>query len=387
MRLESHRVNEVRAPIIPEVADLIEANPGTISLGQGVAYFPPPETVLDGVARFASIANHHYQPVEGIPQLRDAISAKIESENQIDASEYAIVVTAGSNMGFLNAVLATCDPGDEVIILYPWYFNHEMAIRIANCVPVSVAVDSEHQPIVGAIKRAITSRTRAVVTISPNNPTGAVYDFEKIRAINQLCEERDLYHISDEAYEYFVYDDVEHYSPASAASASLHTISLFSMSKSFGFASWRIGYMLVPKHLFLAMRKIQDTNLICAPVVSQYAAVECLKVGFSYCRDKILHIGLARDHLAKALNELEGVNFSSLDGAFYALIELPDTRMTDMDIVKVLIERFGVAVIPGQAFGIEDRCCLRASYGALAQDICMQGIDRLTDGLRLIISS
>jgi aspartate/methionine/tyrosine aminotransferase len=123
------------------------------------------------------------------------------------------------------------------------------------------------------IEAAITPRTKAVVTVSPNNPTGAVYPESALREVNRICRERGVYHIHDEAYEYFTYGNARHFSPGSIAGSADHTISIFSLSKSYGFASWRIGYQVIPDHLFGAVNKVQDTVLICPPVVSQYAAV------------------------------------------------------------------------------------------------------------------
>ncbi len=382
----SQRVAAVQTPVIPEVADLIDANPGTISLGQGVVYYPPPKEVFNGVSEYLESGNHLYQAVEGIPSLRVAFETKAEIENGIDSSQYSVVVSAGSNMGFLNALLATCDPGDEVILLQPWFFNHEMAVRLVNCVPVSVDTNQFYQPELSAIETAITSRTKVVVTVSPNNPTGAVYSRDVLRQINQLCADRGIYHVSDEAYEYFCYDDSEHYSPAVAVNASGHTISLFSTSKSFGIPSWRVGFMLVPKHLFESVRKIQDTNVICPPVISQYAALQCLKVGRKFCKSKLTEIAKVREHLSCELKKINRISVGPMQGAFYALIEVPDVAMSDMEIVKCLIETHGVAVIPGQAFGLKNRSCLRISYGATEAQTAVKGIERLTNGLRSLLS-
>lgn len=381
----SQRISAVQTPIIPVVADLILAHPGTISLGQGVVHYLPPAEIYDGIRNFEKNNSHHYEAVEGIPELRALISQKLISENNIPAQHYDVVVCAGGNMGFLNAILAVCDPEDEIILLSPWYFNHEMAIGIANCSAVTVATDASFQPNLPALEDAINSKTRAIVTVSPNNPTGAVYTAEQLTAINQLCARRGIYHINDEAYEYFCYDGARHFSPASIDSAQEHTISLYSTSKSFGLANWRIGYMLIPKHLFLSVRKIQDTNLICPPVVSQFAAVECLKLGREFCIEKRRGIEVARSHFRDCLKSLPSVIFPELDGAFYAFLELQDIDMDDLDIVKYLIERHRVAVIPGSAFGVTDRICLRASYGALEPETAVEGINRLTGGLRELL--
>ncbi len=383
----SKRISAVQSPIIPAVADLIAANPGTISLGQGVVYYKPPSQIEQGITKFKRTNSHIYEPVEGTSKLRELIGIKLQSENGIDTDQYEIVVSAGSNMGFLNAILAICDSGDEVILLKPWYFNHDMAITMAECEPVSIDTDLNYQPILENLAKAITPRTRAIVTVSPNNPTGAVYSSHVLMQINDLCTSSNIYHISDEAYEYFCYNKAKHYSPASSKTASAHTISLFSTSKSFALANWRIGYMLIPKHLFKPVRKIQDTNLICPPVISQFAAIECLQHGYCFCEPKISEIKRVRDYFQKRLNAVPEVNCPALDGAFYGLLQLPNISLTDMDIVKYLIEKHQVAVIPGSAFGITDFRAIRVSYGALKPDSAVEGIDRLVSGLTDLFGS
>ena len=207
-------------------------------------------------------------PVEGQPDLLAILRDKLTRENGIALDGRKVVVTSGGNMAFLNAVLAITDPGDEVILPIPFYFNHEMALTVIGCRAVGVRTDARYQLDLAALRAAITARTRAIVTISPNNPTGAVYPEADLRAVNALCAEHGIVHVTDEVYEYFTYDDARHYSPGRDASSRAHTISLFSLSKAYGFASWRIGYMVVPDELFDAVNKIQDTNLICPPVVS-----------------------------------------------------------------------------------------------------------------------
>ncbi|NDA05851.1 MAG: aminotransferase class I/II-fold pyridoxal phosphate-dependent enzyme, partial [Betaproteobacteria bacterium] len=275
----SARIDSVELPIIPTIAAMVRDNPGCISLGQGVvSYGPPPEDVARLPALMADLPLHKYQAVGGLPALCDALSDKLARVNRIDVSQgFRIMVTAGSNMAFLNAVLAVGDPGDEFILPLPYYFNQEMAIRMCGCVPVAVTSRDDYQLDIDAIESAITKRTRAVVTVSPNNPTGVVYHPEDLMAINRLCKRYGLYHFSDEAYEYFTYDGAQHFSAASQADASEHSLSFYSFSKNYGMASWRVGYVVYPEHLHEAMNKVQDTNLICAPVVSQLLAIEVLK--------------------------------------------------------------------------------------------------------------
>jgi aspartate/methionine/tyrosine aminotransferase len=386
---DSLRMQSVQTPIIPVVGELIRANPGTISLGQGVAYYGPPPEAAAGIERFfADPQNHKYKLVQGIPELLEAIEDKLAAENGIlMGPDQRIVVTAGANMGFVNAVLAITDPGDEIVLNLPYYFNHEMAITMADCKAVCVPTDENYQLQPGLIENAITNRTRAVVTISPNNPSGAVYPEDSLRQVNDLCRRRGVYHICDEAYEYFVYDGAEHVSPGSFADSSQHTISLHSLSKAYGFASWRIGWMAIPERLFEPVRKIQDTILICAPVISQWAAVGAMRVGKSYCDEKLRETREIRAILLKELEAIRDlVTVPRADGAFYLLLGV-HTRMDSMELVRRLIEEHKVAVIPGSTFGVQDRCLLRVAYGALEKDTAAEGIGRLVRGLRRLLTN
>src|SRR2546428_761663 len=187
-----------------------------------------------------------------------------------------------------------------------------------------------------AIGNAITRRTRAVVSISPNNPMGAVYAEPVLRQMNDLCRDSGIYHIHDEAYEHFVWDGAKHYSPGSADGAWPHTISLFSLSKSYGFASWRIGYMVIPEHLFEAVRKIQDTILICPPVISQFAAIGAMKEP-AYCREKLKGIGEVRAMVAEELKEISRFcTIAPAAGAFYFFMKV-HTHLDSMTMVERLI--------------------------------------------------
>jgi aspartate/methionine/tyrosine aminotransferase len=318
-----------------------------------------------------------------LPRLVQALEAKLATENGIVVRPSSrVVVTAGANMGFMNAVLAVADPGDEVILQAPFYFNHEMAIVMAGCRPVAVPTDEEYQLWVDGIRRAITPATRAVVTISPNNPTGAVYPEATLREVNRLCRERGLYHIHDEAYEYFVYDGARHFSPGSIEGAAGHTISLFSLSKAYGFASWRIGYMVIPGGLVEAVNKIQDTILICPPAIAQVAAIAAIERGASYCRGFLGGLALVRSHVLNEFGRIGDIcGVPRPGGAFYCLVRVR-TSLDPTTLAERLIREHRVAVIPGTAFGQIEGCSLRVSYGALEADTVAEGMSRLVEGLR-----
>ncbi|MCU0241933.1 MAG: pyridoxal phosphate-dependent aminotransferase [Vicinamibacteria bacterium] len=373
----------VQAPIIPIVAGWIRQTSGTISLGQGVVSYGPPREALAALSRAIEEPSvQKYSVVDGLPDLKAALAQKLQRENGVAlGSEHCLVVTAGGNMAFMNAVLAITDPGDEVILLRPFYFNHEMAVAIAGARSVVVDTDAAGQPDIKAIRYAFTERTRAVVTISPNNPTGAVYGETALRVINSLCAERGIYHIHDEAYEGFVFDGARHFSPGAIKGSAPHTISLFSLSKTFGMAGWRVGYMTAPAALYDSIRKIQDTYLICPPVVSQHLAAAALTSSRDFCSRQIAEFAKRREVIRAALAALGNVcQVLPADGAFYFFVKVR-TALDSMTLAERLVKEYQVAVIPGAAFGVTDGCTLRLSYGALAQQTIHEALRRLCGGL------
>jgi len=377
----SDRMQSVQMPVMGFVSDLMRDHPDTISLGQGVVHYGPPDLALHAAARaIESSDTHRYGYVMGRLDLRNALAEKLSGENRLDPG-YEVVVTAGSNMAFFASLLAVTTPGDEVILLVPYYFNHEMATRIAGCTPVLVSLTKSLTPDLNAIQQAITSRTRAIVTISPNNPTGIVYPPDTLKFINHLCAEHGIYHISDEAYEYFVFDGAKHYSPGNATGAHAHTISLFSMSKAYGMAGWRLGYMAIPPHILGDIRKIQDTNQICPAILSQTVALTALQEGSSYCMQYMNSMAEVREMVLKKLHAIQApITVSHSNGAFYFFVSV-DTSLDAKTLVTRLIQDHGVAVIPGDTFGMEHGTYLRIAYGALQPSTLDKAMDRLIIGM------
>jgi len=381
---QSSRLAAVQTPVIPVVGRWIAETPGTISLGQGVVSYGPPPEAIEAARRFGyALTDHRYGPVEGLPALVEAIEGKLAQENSIRVrGSSRVVVTAGGNLAFVNAILAVTDPGDEVILPAPYYFNHEMAIVIAGGRAVAVPTLRDYQLDVQAIADAITPRTRAVVTVSPNNPTGAMYSAESLRAVNALCGDRGLFHIHDEAYEYFTYDGVAHFSPGAIDGASAHTVSLYSLSKAYGLASWRIGYMVIPETLWDAVNKIQDTLLICPPAVSQHAAIAALQIGRPYASAHLPELDGLRRLIFEALGAPDvPCDVPPAGGAFYYLVRVHST-LDPLVLTERLIRNHQVAVIPGSAFGDTAGCSIRISYGALRPESVAEGVGRLVSGLR-----
>lgn len=383
---QSQRLAKVQAPIIPIVSRWMAETPGTVSLGQGMVAYGPPAEALEALRHFpADVSDHKYGMVEGQPALIRIFEQTVRQDHGIHVSEgRRAIVTAGSNQGFMNAILAVTDPGDEVILPVPYYFNYAMAIEMAGAVIVPVATDAAYRLDLDAIEQAITPRTRAVVTVSPGNPTGVVQPIASLRALNALCARHNIFHIHDEVYAYFTYGAATHQSPAADPASAPHTISLMSLSKAYGLASWRIGFMIVPERLWEAVNKIQDTLLVCPPLVSQHVAHAAMAVGRSYCDAQVAIIAQARDIVHAALTAPDvPCDVPEATGAFYYFIKV-HTHRDSMDVAERLIREHRVAVIPGSAFGADRGCHLRVSYGALDRGTAAEGVGRLVEGLKAL---
>jgi aspartate/methionine/tyrosine aminotransferase len=378
----ARRLSLVQQPVIPVMGELIQQTPGTLSLGQGMVSWGPPPQALQAVAAALSQGDaslDRYGPVAGSEALRSELNTWLTREQGLDLGESALLITAGSNMAFNAVVQVLCDPGDELILPVPYYFNHEMAIRLAGATPVAVSAGVVPDP--ERLAAAITPRTRAIVTISPNNPSGAVFPRDVLEAINQLCAERGLLHISDEAYALFSYGAEAVWSPGAAPSAGGHTITLGSLSKSHGMAGWRIGWAVVPRPLMRDLAKIQDTILIHPPQLNQRAALGALNAGAAWCRGQIDGLASRRRQVLEALSQPAAPwrLLAQPDGAFYALLQLNSSLSGDA-AMEQLIRQYRVALVSGSSFGLEG-CCLRLSYGMLGSADLSEALQRLVTGL------
>jgi aspartate/methionine/tyrosine aminotransferase len=382
----AQRLGAVLSPVIPQVSALMRQRPDCLSLAQGMVGWGPPEAVGAAVAAALEAPPaelHRYGPMAGDGELLEAVRRELEERRGLDLAESTLLVTAGSNMAFHAVVQALCDPGDEVLVPLPWYFNHAMAIQLAGGIPVPVAGGLVPDP--SHLAAAIGPRTRAIVTVSPNNPSGVVIPPAVLSAINHLCAEHGLLHLSDEAYAAFVHGAVPHHSPGSAPGSGAHTASFFSLSKSHGMAGWRIGFAAVPRALLEPLTKVQDTVLICPPRLTQRAAVAALAEGPAWVAERVRSLQPRRQQLLAAVARAEGLAVvGEPDGAFYALVEAPWTGGEE-ELLAHLVLDHGVAALPGGSFGLpprSGRVILRLSYGLLGEAELADAMVRLANALR-----
>jgi aspartate/methionine/tyrosine aminotransferase len=383
------RLSQVQSPVIPLMGEWIRQTPGTLSLGQGMVHWGPPAQALeaardalaDGLGQpHAGAANRDaYGPMAGDPDLRQAVGHWLEAHHGLDLEGSAVLITAGSNMAFNAIAQVLCDPGDECLLPVPYYFNHAMAVRLAGGVPVAVEAGVVPDP--ERLAAAITPRTRAIVTISPNNPSGAVLPRPVLEAINRLCADRGLLHISDEAYALFRHGATAVWSPGQGRGSGAHTVTLGSLSKSHGMAGWRIGWAVVPQGLMAPLAKVQDTILIGPPRLNQRAAVGALAAGVGWCQQRINALQTQRQQVLAALEQANAPwrLLAPADGAFYALLQL-DSALSADEAMERLIREHRVALVSGSSFGLRG-CCLRLSYGMLGPADLAEALERLCGGL------
>jgi aspartate/methionine/tyrosine aminotransferase len=410
------RLEAVLRPVIPELGGLVRATPGTLSLAQGMVAWGPPPAALEALVAAASVpasepgfradsSRDAYGPVQGDGELLQALATSLRQHDQLDLAGADLWVTAGSNMAFNAIAQVLCDgaPAEpsEVILPLPYYFNHVMAVQLAGGRPVPV--DAGLVPDPQRLAAAITPRTRAIVTVSPNNPSGVVMPGAVLAAINRLCASHGLLHISDEAYGQFVHGREPHWSPASLPGAAAHTVTLQSLSKAYGMAGWRVGFMAAPATLTAALAKVQDTVLICPPRLIQRAALAALAAGPAWCRPRIATLGERREQLLAAVASArsQGLPVRLLaepDGAFYGLLAVDPPLagvagpacggLTGEQLMRRLVIEHRVAAVCGESFGYPPKWwVLRLSYGLLGQAELEEALARLFGGIRALLAA
>ncbi|MBW1729227.1 MAG: aminotransferase class I/II-fold pyridoxal phosphate-dependent enzyme, partial [Deltaproteobacteria bacterium] len=314
--------------------------------------------------------------------MREAIVEKLKRDNDIEADISHILVTVGAIEGLSAAVMAVIDPGDEVLLFTPTYSTHIRQVVIASGKPVLIPTVEEDGFALDfdAVKKAITSRTRAIIVCSPNNPTGTVFSEDELRRLAELALEHNLIIITDEAYEYFVYDGRKHFSIASIPEMKDRTISCYTFTKTYAMTGWRIGYLHADAVLIPQVTKAHIPFAICAPVVSQYAALAALEGPQDCVAEFREHYIEARDLMCKRLDELSSVfSYQKPEGSYLMFPKiLLDEGKDSMAFCKNLLNRAKVSATPGIAFGPSGESHLRLSF-CVTLDEVNKAFDRIAE--------
>jgi aminotransferase len=338
-----------------------------IRLDQGAVDIQPPSAFIEGVIEaLIDPEVHRYAPDPGLPGLRAALARYGYERFGVEWDPRSeIVVTAGANQACFAALLAVTEPGDEVLLPSPWYFNHAMAVTAIGAVPVPVETSAEEgfAPTVEAVKAAMTTRTRVLVLVNPNNPTGAVYSDETIRELTELAIERDLWLFSDQTYHDLHFQSSSPLSPAEVNGACDRVITVSSFSKSLGLAGWRLGFLTGPEELVEEVLKIQDCSVISAARAGQeglLAALPGIGEHVSRVRETLRE---RRDRLVTALRAAHLGAFIEPAGSLFLFLNLPDVK-DDRAFCHRLLEEQHVVVVPGSVFGPDGEGSIRLSYGS-----------------------
>ncbi len=349
--------------------------------GAGEPDFDTPEFIKAACAESLARGDTKYAPAAGIPKLRAALAEKYMRENGVaDVKPEQIVVSPGGKFSCYLAILATCGPGDEVIIPAPYWVSYPEMVKLAGATPkfVFAGDDLGFKMTPGQLKAAITPQTRLVILNSPSNPTGAAYSRAEVEAIMEVALEAGVYVMSDEIYEYLLYDDVEFVSPASlSAEAAASTITVAGFSKTFSMTGWRLGTLMAPAPIAKAIGSLQSQTTSNATTFAQWGALAALEQP-EKAREAVAAMLEVFDRrrlkMLDRLNAIVGVRCERAKGAFYLFPNISSFGLNSTDFSAKLLEDELVAVVPGVAFGADDY--VRLSY-ATSDEVIDKGLERL----------
>jgi aminotransferase len=342
--------------IFPEMTRLAQQY-GAVNLSQGFPDFPAPESLKQAACDAIRADINQYSISFGARSLRQAVADQFSSRHgvPIDAERH-VTICCGSTEAMLSTMLASVDPGDEVIVFEPFYENYGPSAILSGGTPKYLRLsppDWTFEPEV--LERAFSNRTRAIVINTPTNPTGKVFTRTELETIARLCEKWDVLAISDEIYEHIVFDGHEHVPIASIPGMAERTVTISGLSKTYSVTGWRIGWAIAPETLTDGIRKMHDFLTVAAPSPLQEAGALALKLPATYYREMSAEYQRLRDWLVSIL-ERKGFVCYPPSGAYYVMADIstfgyPD----DVTFAKYLVQDIGVATIPGSSFYLDPR--------------------------------
>lgn len=358
-----------------------------IGFGAGEPDFAtPPHIVEAAIAACGDTKYHRYSPAGGLPELKEALSEKTVRDSGLELDPTQFLVTNGGKQAVFNTMMSLIDPGDEVILPAPYWTTYPESIRMFGGVPIEVlaGADQGFRVSVEQLEAARSTKTKALIFVSPSNPTGAVYPREEIEAIGRWAADNGIWVITDEIYEHLVYGEVEHHSmPVVVPEILDRCVVLNGVAKTYAMTGWRVGWMAGPPDIIKAASNMQShaTSNVCN--IAQVAATAALSGGLEDVATMRAAFDERRVTIHRMLNEIEGVDCLEPEGAFYAFPSLIGLlgrdvagreAKTTMDLATIILEEANVAFVPGEAFGAPGYA--RFSF-ALGIDDLVEGISRI----------
>lgn len=361
-----------------------------VDFGVGEPDFDTPKHIKDAAIKAINEGFTKYPPVSGFPELRSAIVEKFKHDNGLEYDTDQVVVSCGAKHVLYNILQAICNPGDEVVIIAPFWVSYTEMIKLADAKPrlVETTMENGFCPTPEQIDSAITPATKAIMVNSPSNPTGVIYDKMILKSIGEIACENDIQIISDEIYENLIYDGQVHHSMANLSKKIYErTITVNGVSKAYAMTGWRIGYAAGPKQIINAIGRIQSHSTSGANSIAQRAALEALTGPQDEVGKMRSQFEKRRDLILEKLDEIETFSYVKPEGAFYAF---PDVSKNfgrtlngkkienSLDMADYLITHAKVAVVPGKPFGYDD--CIRLSFATSLEKI-EEGLERIKKAL------
>lgn len=357
-----------------------------ISFSVGEPDFDTPEHIKAAAVDAIKVGFTKYTPAAGIPELKEAICAKLKRDNGLTYAPSQILVSVGAKHSLYNALQAVCDTGDEVIIPAPYWVTYPEQVKLAGGVPVVIdcGEDTGFKLTPDALRARITPRTRVLILNSPSNPTGAVYSRRELEDLAEICLKHEIYVLADEVYEKLIYDDTQHVSIASLGpEIGRLTITVNGVSKAYAMTGWRIGYAAAEKEIIDAMADLQGHVTSNPTSIAQKASLAALTGPEEPLRVMLAEFDRRRSYMTERLNRIPGFRAVMPAGAFYVFPNVSGlfgrkvggTVVTDADsLAAVLLDKAKVALVPGGGFGAPDN--IRFSY-ATSMDLIVEGLDRI----------
>ncbi len=373
----SARVRAIKPSGIRKFFDIAAAMPDVISLGVGEPDFVTPERISQAGIAAIQAGMTHYTSNYGSIELREALSAHLQRRYGVTWNpKTEIMVTVGVSEAIDATLRAVIDPGDEVIIPDPGYVAYEADVTLAGgvVVPVTTRVDDEFEIKASAIEAALTPRSKVILLGNPNNPTGAVIARAELEKIAELAQRHDLLIISDEVYSRLVYGE-EHVSIAALPGMKGRVALVDGFSKAYAMTGWRVGYICADAHLLEAVLKVHQYTIMCAPTMSQAAALEAITHGENDVLAMVASYNERRSLMVNGLNSI-GLTCYEPRGAFYAFPSITSTGLTSDEFAERLLKDEQVAVVPGVAFGAAGEGFIRCTY-CTAREKIEQAIERM----------
>ena len=366
--------------VTQKARELKAAGKDVIGLGAGEPDFDTPENIKEAAIKAIKDGDTKYTAVDGTPALKKAIVDKFKRENNLDYDLDQITVGAGGKHVIYNAMMATLNEGDEVIVPAPYWISYPDMVLLAGGTPIILECNEKQGFKVSPseLEKVITPKTKWIILNSPSNPTGACYSESDIRELSKvLTKHSHVYILSDDIYEHVIYEGFKFFTIAQINELKDRVLTMNGVSKAYSMTGWRIGYAAGPKEIVKAIAKIQSQSTTNPSSISQAAAVEALNGKQDFIKERAKSFQERRDFVVKALNEIDGIECLNPDGAFYVfpsckgLIGKKDLNgnvlNNDSDFVKSLLENSGVAVVQGSAFGLEG--FFRISYATSMENL------------------